>query len=66
MGQYKYIGKYGQTDRGDIAVTAGDAEAQSDTISVNIDHDKMGKAEAIHVLEKIKAKIHAEPWPPRA
>ena len=66
MGQSKYTAKYGATDRGDIAVAAGDAEAQSDTVSVNIDVTNAGRAEVIHVLEKIKAKVLAEPWPPIA
>lgn len=66
MAQYKYTAQYGALDRGDIAVVAGDAEAQSDTISVNIDHTNMGRAEAVHAIEKIKAKILAEPWPPLA
>lgn len=66
MAQYKYTAAYGATDRGEVTVAAGDAEAQSDTISVNIDVTNMGRAEAIHVLDKIKAKIVAEPWPPIA
>jgi hypothetical protein len=64
--QYKYTGKYGALDRGDIAVAVGAAEAQSDTVSVNIDVTNMSRAEAVHAIEKIKAKILAEPWPPLA
>ncbi len=64
MPQVKYTGKYGATDRKDIVVAAGSAEAQSDTISVNIDYTKMGRAEVIHLLEKITAKILAENFPP--
>ena len=66
MGQYKFTAKYGETDRGEIAVGAGDAEAQTETISVNLDVTNMGRAEAVHVIEKIKAKILAGPWPPLA
>lgn len=64
--QTKLTAKYGATDRGDVAIVAGDAEAQSDTISINIDATKMGKAEAIHLLEKMVAAFHAAPWPPVA
>lgn len=64
MAQYKFTAQYGATGLKDVAVAAGDAEAQSDTISVNIDHTNMGRAEAIHVIDKIKAKILAEDWPP--
>lgn len=62
--QAKFTGKRGAADLKGVTVAAGDAEAQSDTISVNLDVTNMGKAEAIHLLEKITAKIHAEPWPP--
>jgi hypothetical protein len=64
MPAYKYTAQYGSTDRGQIAIAAGTSEAQSDTISVNIDRTNMGRAEVIHVIEKIKAKILAEAWPP--
>lgn len=66
MAEYKFTAQYGATDRKDVTVAAGDAEAQSDTVSINIDHTNMGRAEAIHVIDKIKAKILAEPWPPIA
>jgi len=66
MAEYKFTAQYGALDRGDIAVAAGDAEAQSDTISINIDVTNMGRAEIIHAIEKIKAKILAEPFPPIA
>ena len=66
MAQFKYTGQYGALDRGEIDISAGDAEAQSDTVSINIDVDKMGRAEVVHAIEKIKAKVLAEPWPPLA
>lgn len=64
MAEFKYTAKYGSLDRGDVVVAAGAEEAQSDTISINIDVTNMGRAEVIHVIEKIKAKILAESWPP--
>lgn len=66
MPQAKYTAQYGATERGDIAVAVGDAEAQTDTISVNIDFTEMSRGEAVHVLGKIQAKILAEEWPPVA
>ena len=62
----KFTASYGATDRGEVAVAVGSSEAQSDTISVNMDVTNMGKAEAIHVLGKIADKIQSEPWPPVA
>jgi hypothetical protein len=66
MAEFKYTAKYGSTDRGQIIVAAGDAEAQSDTISINIDVTNMSRGEAIKIIDKIKAKILAEPFPPLA
>ncbi|MEM8725015.1 MAG: hypothetical protein AAGE86_05780 [Pseudomonadota bacterium] len=66
MAAHKFTAQYGAPDLGDIAVGAGDAEAQSDTISVNLDVTDMGKAEALALIDKIKAKIFASPWPPTA
>lgn len=62
--QAKFTGQYGKKDKGEIAIGAGDAEAQSDTISVNIDQTAMGKAEALHLIDKIRDAIHAAQWPP--
>lgn len=64
MAQYKYTASYGATDRGDVTIAAGDAEAQSDTVSINIDVTNMSRAEVIHVIEKLEASILAESWPP--
>jgi hypothetical protein len=64
MAAYKYTAKYGSTDRGQILVGAGDAEAQGDTISINIDVTNMSRGEAMKIIEKIQQKIMAEPWPP--
>lgn len=64
MAEYKYTAQYGATDRGDITVAAGDAEAQSDTISINCDVTNMSRGEIVHVIEKITAKILAEQFPP--
>lgn len=62
--QAKFIAQRGKHELRDVAVTAGDAEAQSDTIRINMDVTNMSKGEAIIQLEKMVAKIHAGPWPP--
>jgi hypothetical protein len=53
----------GKVDLKDVIVSAGVAEAQSDTISVNIDVTSLSKGEAILLLEEVKQKIFASPWP---
>jgi len=47
----------------DVTVAAGAAEAQSDTISVNIDQTKLTKGEAILMLEAFKQQIQRAAWP---
>jgi hypothetical protein len=64
MAAYKYTAQYGSTGSADVAIASGDAEAQSDTISINIDLAAMGRAEAIHLIDKIKDKVLSAPWPP--
>lgn len=64
--QAKFTAAYGRGDLEDVALAAGANEAQSDTISVNMDITNMGRAEALQKLQQIVAKIHAEAWPPVA
>lgn len=53
----------GKPRPGDIIITAGAAEAVHDTISVNIDADKITKGEALIALDNIKGAISAGKWP---
>lgn len=53
----------GKPNLKDVAVAAGSSEAQSDTISVNIDHTKMTKGDVLLALDLIRQKIHASKWP---
>jgi hypothetical protein len=46
-----------------VVVSAGTAEAQTDTISLNIDTTKLTKGEALAMIEGIKQKIEAIHWP---
>lgn len=62
--QAKFTGQRGKAGIENIAISAGAAEAQSDTISVNIDQTAISKGEALMLLQKIADRIHAAPWPP--
>jgi len=62
--QYKFTAQRGKNDLKDIVVAAGSAEAQSDTISINIDVTKISKGEALLMIGEITQKIHQGKWPP--
>lgn len=64
MATVKFTVRRGALALKDVTVAAGSAEAQSDTISLNIDYTNAKKADVIHMLEGIKGKIHASKWPP--
>ncbi len=64
MAQVKYTVQRGKADLKAVAVAAGSAEAQTDTITVNIDATKLTKGEAIAMIDAIGRKIHAGKWPP--
>lgn len=64
--QAKFTAARGQAELKDVAVAAGAEEAQRDTISINIDVNAMGKAEALQLIDRIRNQIHASPWPPLA
>lgn len=66
MATFKYTAKRGSNNRGQIAVAAGASEAQSDTISINMDVTAMSRGDALALIEAVKAKIIAEAWPPIA
>lgn len=64
--QAKFTAPRGQAELKDVVVAAGAEEAQRDTISINIDVNAMGKAEALQLIDRIRNRIHADPWPPLA
>lgn len=69
MAAYKFTVKRGELNRKDVIIAAGSAEAQGETLSVNIDATNatsLGKRDALDMLDAVKAKILAEPWPPLA
>lgn len=64
MATVKFTIQLGKVDLKDVAVAAGTAEAQSETISVNIDYTNMRRMDVVLQLDEIKQKILAGPWPP--
>ena len=64
MATAKFTVQRGMVDLKDVAVAAGTAEAQSDTLSVNIDYTNISRGEILHLLTEIEHKILTGPWPP--
>lgn len=64
MAAYKFTAKRGDNTLKSVVVAAGTAEAQSDTMSLNIDVTKLTKGDVLVQLDAIRAKIHAGKWPP--
>lgn len=55
--------KAGEPRPGKIAIAAGSSEAQTETMSLNIDATKMTKGQALVLLDDLKAAIFAGEWP---
>lgn len=64
MPQAKFTVQLGKIDLKDIVIAAGSAEAQSETISVNIDYTNMRRQDVLLLLDEVKQRIFAAPWPP--
>lgn len=64
MAEAKFTVQRGKPDLKDVTIGAGAGEAQSDTVSLNIDYTALTKGEALLMVDNIKAKIAASPWPP--
>lgn len=64
MPQYKLTIQRGKVDLKDVVVAAGAAEAQSDTISVNIDATNLTRQEIIIMLDEVRQKVFSGLWPP--
>lgn len=65
MATVKLTVKRGGREEKDVVIAAGAAEAQSDTMSLNIDLTNMRRGEALIMVQAIKMRIHAAPsWPP--
>jgi hypothetical protein len=65
MATTKLTVKRGGREEKEVVISAGAAEAQSDTMSLNIDYTNIRKGEAIMMIEAIKMRIQSAPtWPP--
>lgn len=64
MAEAKFTVQRGKPDLKDVTIGAGAAEAQSDTVSLNIDYTNLTQGEVLLLVDNIKAKIAASPWPP--
>ena len=64
MPQYKLTIQRGKVDHKDVIVAAGVAEAQSDTLSVNVDATNMTRMDVVVLLGGIQQKVLAGLWPP--
>lgn len=64
MARTKFTMTQGQTDVGEVQPEAGDAEASSETVSINIDATNLSKGEALIMIDKIRETIHRGEWPP--
>jgi hypothetical protein len=61
MATVKLTVQRGGREEKHVVVSAGAAEAQSDTMSLNIDVTNLRRGEVLLMLEALKQKIHASP-----
>lgn len=64
MPSYKLTVQRGKPERKNVTIAAGVAEAQTNTISLNIDSTQLRKSELLTMLAAIEQQIIATPWPP--
>jgi len=64
MATAKFTIQRGKNDLKDVVVAAGAAEAQTDTMSVNIDYTNWTRGEILWALDEVKQKVSAGLWPP--
>lgn len=63
--QTKFTVQRGKVGLKDVAVATGAAESQTDTMTLNVDYDKVSKGDVLIMLDAIRAKIFAGKWPPQ-
>lgn len=64
MATVKFTVQRGKPQLKDVVIAAGTAEAQTDTISLNIDYTNAKKGDVLIMLEAIQQKIIASKFPP--
>lgn len=63
MAQVKLTVSRGKQALKDVAVSAGTAITGSDAMELNIDQTKISKGDALVMVDALRAKIFASPWP---
>jgi len=63
MAQVKLTVTRGKPHIKDIAGAAGTPIGASDAMELNIDQTKMSKGDALVMIDGLRAKIFASPWP---
>jgi hypothetical protein len=69
MSAYKFTVQRGKLNGMDVAVATGSAEAQGETLSVNIDvtnATSLARRDVLHMLDAVRDKVLTGPWPPLA
>lgn len=67
MAAYKFTVQRGKLSGQNVAVASGTAEAQGETLSVNIDvtnATSLGRRDVLHMLDAVRDKVLSGPWPP--
>lgn len=63
MAQVKLTVSRGKQALKDVAISAGTAITGSDAMELNIDQTKISKGDALVMIDALRAKIFASPWP---
>jgi hypothetical protein len=65
MATTKLTARRGDREEKAVVIGAGAAEAQTDTMSLNIDYTNIRRGEALMMLKAIQMRIEGSPtWPP--
>lgn len=64
MAEYKFTIQRGKTNFQDVTIAAGAAEAQTDTISLNIDTTNLTRGDIVMMIERLEDVVNSGPWPP--
>lgn len=67
MATFKLTARRGDREEKTVVLAAGSAEAQTETMSLNVDVTNMTRGNALMMVEAIKNRIQSSPtWPPAA
>ena len=63
MAQVKLTVSRGKVALKDVSVSAGTAISGSDAMELNIDQTRMTRGDVLKLIDALRAKIFASPWP---